>query len=540
MFENNITNKLNTIYLLNFMQTFYKSLLRALCLMTLVVSGHAISQTAYGISRTQTFVIDQTTGAATTPVTTPNGNNYAAQIGYESSALAVSPINGLLYMVERTATTTPRFATWNPTTGIATNIGTTGVVGADILRSTFCPDGRWYVSGNGTGGGTAAEVYQLNPSTGAIIRTLNLSGLPQSGSGDIVCTSNGTMYISAQSITGTLPYQLFSLTPAQLTAGGAQAVALIGDLGVDNAGQPNGLVEVTNNTGNCVSPCLLASGTPLGQTIWSINTSTGAAQTLTTTSGAGMVDLSREFPRNISIQKSVTPTTAIQGTATVTYTLIVRNPGPAVAANITVIDPLPATGVNVASTTWACSITAPGATTAVTSACAAPTGTGVLNTTVSLSIGGTAQIVISAPAQSTFFGTLSNTATASVASNTFDSSTANNIATTSSTITPATNLGVTKTDGVLTAVAGSTNSYTVTFTNSGPGNGAGSVIKDLPAAGLSNCSVTACTGTGTPTTAVCPAPLNNLLSAGGATVLTFPANTSLIYTVQCGITATGL
>jgi uncharacterized repeat protein (TIGR01451 family) len=134
---------------------------------------------------------------------------------------------------------------------------------------------------------------------------------------------------------------------------------------------------------------------------------------------------------------------------------------------------------------------------------------------------------------------LTNTASASVTSNTLDTNTVDNNATITSTITPAANLSVTKTDGITTVAAGNTNSYTVTFTNSGPGDGVGSVVKDTPGAGLSGCTVTACTGTGTPTAAVCPAPLGNLLTPSGATVATFPANSSLVYTVQCGVTATG-
>lgn len=502
-----------------------------------VFFGHANAQIAYGISRTQTFVINPTTGAATTPVTSPNGNNYAAQVGYESSAMAVSPLNGFLYMIERTTTTTPRFTTWNPATGVATNIGATGVVGANILRSTFCPDGRWYVAGNGTGAGTAAEIYQLNPASGAIVRTLNISALPQSGSGDIVCVNDGTMFIGAQSLDTGTPYQLFKLTAAQLSAGGAQAAALVGNMGIANAAAPNGLAEVTNNVGNCVSPCLIASGTPAGQAIYTVNTSTGAAQTLTTASGAGLVDLSREFPRDVSVTKNVTPTIALQG-QTVTYTINVANGGPAVAGSVTVADTLDPAFINVSAVTWTCSVIAAGAATALTTACSSATGIGNLNTTVNLSINSTVQFVITAPLLSSATGTISNAVSASLTGTTFDSSLANNAITITSNVTPAANLTITKTNAVTSLTAGSTTSYTITVANLGPANAPNSVLTDPVSPGLNCTSVTCSVTAGT---ASCPSPLTigALQGAGLIIAPTFNAGSTLSFVVTCGVTATG-
>ena len=58
-----------------------------------------------GGDRQHQDIINPANGAATAPAV---ANNYAAQLGYESSAMAVSPINGLLYMIERTTSTLPR------------------------------------------------------------------------------------------------------------------------------------------------------------------------------------------------------------------------------------------------------------------------------------------------------------------------------------------------------------------------------------------------------------------------------------------------
>lgn len=104
----------------------------------------------------------------------------------------------------------------------------------------------------------------------------------------------------------------------------------------------------------------------------------------------------------------------------------------------------------------------------------------------------------------------------------------------------STALGVTKTNNTTTLVAGSTTSYTITFSNSGPTSANNAIAQDTPTAGLSNCSVTACAGSGSPI-AVCPAAglWPNLFTPGGLTLSSMPANSSLTFNVSCGVTATG-
>ncbi|MFM7331960.1 MAG: hypothetical protein ACKO1L_09925, partial [Brachymonas sp.] len=111
----------------------------------------------------------------------------------------------------------------------------------------------------------------------------------------------------------------------------------------------------------------------------------------------------------------------------------------------------------------------------------------------------------------------------------------------STTLTTAcsTALSVTKTNGTTTLVAGSTTLYTVTFSNTGATSANDAIAKDTPSAGLSNCSVTACSGSGSPV-AVCPANLAwpSLFTAGGLTLTSLPANSSLTFNMSCGVTAT--
>jgi uncharacterized repeat protein (TIGR01451 family) len=521
------------------MPTPWRSILKGLLTTALLLAaGISQAQVAYGISRTQTFVINPATGAATAPGV---ANNYAAQVGYESSAMAVSPINGLLYVIERTASTTPRIATWNPATGVATNLGAiTSPITGDILRSTFCPDGRWYVAGNGSAGGAGFEMYQINPSTRALIRTLVVSGIPTSGSGDIACVNNGDLYALASSDnTQTGNYRLYRLSNAQMVAGGNQTASTVGSLNIAGSNAPNGLVEVSNLAPGCTTPCLLASGAPAGQVIYTVNSSTGDATTLTTASGAGLVDLSREFPRDVSGSKTATPTVALQGN-TLTYTIRASNSGPAVAGSVTVADTLNPAIFNVAGSSWTCAVTSPGTATALPTACGAASGTGNINTHANLSINATVSYTIRAPLLSSFSGTATNTVALTLTGTTVDVTPSNNVVTVTSTVTPAAGLSVTKTNAVGTLTAGSTTTYTITIANSGPANATNTVVTDPVAPGLSCTSVTCNVASGS---AICPVPpvlsIANLQGAG-ISIANFPANSSLSLMVTCSVTATGL
>jgi uncharacterized repeat protein (TIGR01451 family) len=102
-------------------------------------------------------------------------------------------------------------------------------------------------------------------------------------------------------------------------------------------------------------------------------------------------------------------------------------------------------------------------------------------------------------------------------------------------------LDVTKTNGTTTLAAGTTTSYTVTFTNSGATAANGAIAKDTPSAGLSGCTVNNCAAAGSPT-AICPLSglWPNLFTAGGLSLDTLPANSSMTFSISCGVTASGV
>jgi mucin-19 len=126
-----------------------------------------------------------------------------------------------------------------------------------------------------------------------------------------------------------------------------------------------------------------------------------------------------------------------------------------------------------------------------------------------------------------------------------DSLPGNNSFTANTTLDCNANLSVTKSNGVTSptsVVAGSTTNYTVTFANAGPSSADNSVVRDIPGAGLANCSVTACSASGGSPVAACPVAGNwpNFFAGGGLLLPNFPSGSSVSFTVSCGVSATGL
>jgi len=178
----------------------------------------------------------------------------------------------------------------------------------------------------------------------------------------------------------------------------------------------------------------------------------------------------------------------------VTYTITVSNAGPSVLTGATVTDNFPASLTGV---TWTC--VASGG-----SSCAAASGSGNINQTVNLLVGGTATFTATGTLDINASGTLSNTATVTPPAGITDPNMANNSATDTDTIIPAADLSITKTDGRSTAFAGDAITYTIVATNNGPTAVTGATVTDTPPASLLGAAWTCapaggatCTGSGT-------------------------------------------
>jgi len=221
---------------------------------------------------------------------------------------------------------------------------------------------------------------------------------------------------------------------------------------------------------------------------------------------------------DVSITKTDGVTTAVPG-GSVTYTITASNAGPDPVTGGTVADTFPA----ILSCTWTC-VGAGGGT------CTA-SGSGNVNDTVNLPVGGSVTYTASCSINATATGTLSNTATVS-GGGTGDPNPANNSATDTDTLTPQADLGITKTDGVTTAIPGGSVTYTITASNPGPSAATGATVADTFPASLS-CSWT-CVGAGGGTcTASGSGNINDTVN--------LPAGGSVTYTVSCSISpaATG-
>ena len=262
-----------------------------------------------------------------------------------------------------------------------------------------------------------------------------------------------------------------------------------------------------------------------------VNTATIAAPAGTTDTNpgnnTGTVVINIGPQADLSISKSATPTVILDGQTT-SFTLIVSNAGPNTATNATVRDTLPSGlfGMVLISATGASGGTLTASTVASSQ----------FNGTFTLPANSSVTVVLRATAGGV--GTQVNQATVTAPIGTIDPTPANNIAQATVTIPISTSLGITKTNMVTTLTAGQTTSYTVTAFNDGPAAADGTIVKDISSAGLVCTSVT-CSASGG---AICPsAPIAIAAMQGaGLSLATFPGSSSLIFTVICGVTATGL
>jgi uncharacterized repeat protein (TIGR01451 family) len=488
----------------------------------------AVAQTIYGVGENNSsgvydmlFSVNPNSGAATRVCNT-------TLLSFPTAAMGVSNLgNGLLYYVEQNVAN-PRINSFDPSTCTnGTPVAT--VLPISIIRATACPDGRFYAMSNTT------SFFEIVPSTGAISRTLTWTGLPTGGSGDFACVSNGDLYILAQN--GGKNYELYYASNASfqgVATGSNVAATLQGTL--SSGGAPNGLSEAPTGLAGCAAapnPCLVVSTGTTDRT-WRINALTGASVNAGTT-GATLVDLSRNFTVNASATKSASPTIALQG-QTVTYSINVSNSGPGVLGAVNVTDNFQAGAFS--SVAWTCGVINPGtAGNLMTTACAAASGSGNINQTASLSVNGQVQYNVTGVLNSAFTGTITNVATAIASANYVDLTPTNNFSTVTSTVTPAANLSVSKTNGTNTVVAGGSTSYTITVANQGPAAAPGALVQDNASAGL-NCTTVTCSSTAVN---MCPAAsfAFSSLSAGITISPSFPAGSTATLVVTCGVTATG-
>ncbi len=216
-------------------------------------------------------------------------------------------------------------------------------------------------------------------------------------------------------------------------------------------------------------------------------------------------------------------TTATAG-GSVTYTIVVSNAGPNAASGASAADAFPAACASVSYTSVAAG--GAGGNTAA--------GSGNINDTLNLPSGSSVTYTASCTLSGSATGTLVNTATVTAPVGVADPSPGNNSATDTDVVGLQADLSLSKTDGVTTATAGSSVTYTIVVSNAGPSAATGASAADtFPAACASVSYTSVVAGGATGNTAAGSGNINDTLN--------LPSGSSVTYTATCTLSgsATG-
>jgi uncharacterized repeat protein (TIGR01451 family) len=337
----------------------------------------------------------------------------------------------------------------------------------------------------------------------------------------IVVTNNGPSSVTGASVGDSMPAAITSATYTAVASGGATGFTASGSGSIgDTVNLPAGSTityTVTANIGAGATGTLTNTATvsaPGGATDPSLANNT-ATDSDTVTPQA-----------DLAISKTDGVASVTAGTST-TYTIVVTNNGPSNVDGATVADTLPAA---ITSDTY--TVVASGGATGFTAS-----GSGGIGDTVNMPAGSTITYTLLAQIGSSATGSLVNTATVSAPGGVTDANSANNSATDTDTITPATpvaDLSITKTDGVTTATPGGSTTYTIVVSNNGPSSVTGASVADLMAAAIVSDTYTAVASGGA----------TGFTASGSGNIsdtVNMPAGSTITYTVNAdiGASATG-
>ena len=271
------------------------------------------------------------------------------------------------------------------------------------------------------------------------------------------------------------------------------------------------------------------AGTPLGSAI--INTATATATASVTgvpLQAEDTVGISLSGGADLAIVKTA-PAGYTPGQP-LTYTLVVTNSGPSTSANALVEDVLPA---GLTGATWTAVFTGGASGTA--------SGSGNVNTNITVPKGGRATYTVRATADATLNGVLTNTATVTPTDGDPDPNPDNNTSTGTSTAAPVADLQIVKTDSSTTYTPGLPVTYTITVTNAGPSFVRGARVADaFPTAIIAAAWSAVYSGAGSIGNPAGIGAINEVidLAVGGTAVYTVVAETSPTATTSLVNTAT--
>jgi uncharacterized repeat protein (TIGR01451 family) len=322
----------------------------------------------------------------------------------------------------------------------------------------------------------------------------------------IVATNLGPSHVLGASVTDALPGPLTSFTwtcaggtgGSCRTASGTGSIAALVDLPVGGTAT----FTVTGIVASSVTGVLANTATilpPAGVTDPVAGNNTSSVSTPASPQA------------DIAVSKSAAPNPYVPGLP-LTYTVIVTNLGPSDATGVRLQDPLAAP---VAGFSWTCRAAAGGA-------CAAPNGTGSIDTLLTLPRGASATFTIAGTVPPGTTGALDNAATAAPPAGVSDPVPGNNAASISNPVGPLADLLVTKSSAPNPYVPGAPLVYTIAVSSAGPSNVAGARVQDLLPAALAGFTWTCSAGGG----AVCVASGTGSLD----TLVDLPAGTSATFT----------
>jgi uncharacterized repeat protein (TIGR01451 family) len=527
-------------------------------------SGGSVTYTAScAISGAATGTLSNTaTVTAPAGVTDPTpGNNSAT----DSDTLGASANLGITKTDGVTTATPGGSVTYTITASNAGPSNATGATVADTFPASLTC--TWTCVGAGGGTCTASGSGNIN----GTVNLPNGGSVTYTASCTISASATGTLSNTA---TVTAPAGVTDPTPGNNSATDSDTLAASADLGITKTdgvttATPGGSVTYTITASNAGPSA--ATGATVADTFPASLTCTwtcvGAAGGTCTASGSGNINGTVNLPNGGSVTYTASCTVSAAATGTlsntatvtapagvtdptpgnnsatdsdtlaasadlaitktdgvstatpggsVTYTITASNAGPSNATGATVADTFPAS----LTCTWTC-VGAGGGT------CTA-SGSGNINGTVTLPSGGSVTYTASCTISASATGTLSNTATVTAPAGVTDPTPGNNSATDSDTLGASADLSITKTDGVTTATAGGSVTYTITASNAGPSNATGATVADTFPASLT-CTWT-CAGAGGGTCA----------ASGSGNIngtVNLPSGASVTYTASCTISA---
>ena len=381
-------------------------------------------------------------GATATFTLTGNIDPNLTQGTYTNIAQAFVPAGQINSNVTYTATDTNNL---NPTADLT--IKTTDTTNnIDGTNGTFNPATNSTTGGVAVPGSTSSEVYT------------------------VVVSNSGPSNITGIPVTDIFPAGFTNAQWTVVLSGGAT----INGNQLSGSGDINQIVNLPS--GSSITYTIdgtILSGTtaPLIDTA-SLGTPVGVTNTNTFTSSTDIVSLQPEA--FLIINKTDNTNTVIPGT-TDNYVITIDNTlGPSNITNGTIVDTLPIGLLNATST----------------DANFINLGNGTVEWTgINVAAGTSLQLHLSGtvdPNLSAGTGTFTDTAVLTVPQGQVNTNGANNTATDTNNVSPQVDLSVTKTDGVTAVIPGTSDTYTITVSNSGPSNANGTTVIDTLPIGLLN------------------------------------------------------